>query len=187
LNSNNGTYVNNNRIESHQLKDGDVITIGKHELVFLVKGEAVLTDGLGNQPDVEDYSSEMEGTILTVGSMQKKAQAQAQAAAPKPQPAKPQFVGSLTVMEGDLPQNRYDLTSSATNIGKGDSAEIRLSGFFTPSVSMVVHRGDDGFYVSPMGGFFKPKLNGETITGKTKLKSGDVLSIRSYKFQYTQK
>lgn len=34
LNSTNGTFVHQKRIASHRLKDEDVITIGKHELVF---------------------------------------------------------------------------------------------------------------------------------------------------------
>jgi len=34
LNSTNGTFVHKKRITSHRLKDEDIITIGKHELVF---------------------------------------------------------------------------------------------------------------------------------------------------------
>lgn len=34
LNSTNGTFVNEKQITSHPLKDGDIITVGKHELVF---------------------------------------------------------------------------------------------------------------------------------------------------------
>jgi pSer/pThr/pTyr-binding forkhead associated (FHA) protein len=34
LNSANGTFVNNERISRYFLKDGDIITIGKHQLIF---------------------------------------------------------------------------------------------------------------------------------------------------------
>ena len=37
LGSLNGTYVNRHRIESHQLRDGDEIQIGKYKLSFLEK------------------------------------------------------------------------------------------------------------------------------------------------------
>jgi hypothetical protein len=35
INSTNGTYVNGKRINKHALKNGDVITIGKHELRYI--------------------------------------------------------------------------------------------------------------------------------------------------------
>ena len=37
LGSLNGTYVNRQRIESHQLDDGDELQIGKYKLTFLAR------------------------------------------------------------------------------------------------------------------------------------------------------
>ena len=34
LNSTNGVYVGSKRIRSHQLADGDVITVGKHQILY---------------------------------------------------------------------------------------------------------------------------------------------------------
>ena len=34
MNSTNGTFVNEQKINRHHLKDGDIITIGKHQIVF---------------------------------------------------------------------------------------------------------------------------------------------------------
>lgn len=45
LNSTNGTYVNGRSISKHALKNGDVITIGKHELRYLQTGKSVDADG----------------------------------------------------------------------------------------------------------------------------------------------
>lgn len=42
LKSTNGTFVNKKKINSHMLKDEDIITIGKHELVFKMTDEGGL-------------------------------------------------------------------------------------------------------------------------------------------------
>lgn len=34
MNSTNGTFVNDKQIERHHLQDGDIITIGKHQIIF---------------------------------------------------------------------------------------------------------------------------------------------------------
>ncbi len=35
LNSTNGIYVKSNRVRRHHLNDGDVVQIGKHELIYV--------------------------------------------------------------------------------------------------------------------------------------------------------
>jgi pSer/pThr/pTyr-binding forkhead associated (FHA) protein len=35
LNSTNGIYVKSNRVRRHHLNDGDVVLIGKHELIYV--------------------------------------------------------------------------------------------------------------------------------------------------------
>jgi pSer/pThr/pTyr-binding forkhead associated (FHA) protein len=42
LGSTNGTFVNDVRVESRGLKNGDVLTIGRHQLVFLLSAEELL-------------------------------------------------------------------------------------------------------------------------------------------------
>ncbi|MBV9726647.1 MAG: FHA domain-containing protein, partial [Gammaproteobacteria bacterium] len=48
LNSTNGIYVKSNRVRRHYLNDGDVVLVGKHELIY-VDGRAArgaLTDNM---------------------------------------------------------------------------------------------------------------------------------------------
>jgi predicted component of type VI protein secretion system len=40
LNSTNGTYVNNERVQKNVLKDGDIITLGRHQLCYLNSTQA---------------------------------------------------------------------------------------------------------------------------------------------------
>ncbi len=48
LNSTNGTFVKSNRVRRHYLNDGDVVTVGKHELIYVderaPRAHAKLTD-----------------------------------------------------------------------------------------------------------------------------------------------
>lgn len=41
LNSSNGTYVNNQKVQTKQLENGDVIKVGKHEIRFFHSGETL--------------------------------------------------------------------------------------------------------------------------------------------------
>ena len=64
LNSGNGTYVNGICIATKDLKNGDLIRVGKHVLEFISKGDAVVRDSISaGDPNIDDYSSEVEGTI----------------------------------------------------------------------------------------------------------------------------
>jgi len=48
LNSTNGIYVKSNRVRRHYLNDGDVVLIGKHELIYVderaARSRSVLND-----------------------------------------------------------------------------------------------------------------------------------------------
>jgi general secretion pathway protein A len=58
LNSTNGTFVKSNRVRRHYLNDGDVVTIGKHELIYVderaARARGTLTDTVPgiNSPQV---------------------------------------------------------------------------------------------------------------------------------------
>lgn len=56
MNSTNGTFVNDNKINLHNLKDGDVISIGKHKITFFSESAA---------PSV-NYNSKSEDSEATV-------------------------------------------------------------------------------------------------------------------------
>jgi general secretion pathway protein A len=71
LNSTNGIYVKSNRVRRHYLNDGDVVLVGKHELIYVderaTRGRATQTDtvpGLRVLPEpaaAADASAEPQG------------------------------------------------------------------------------------------------------------------------------
>lgn len=53
LDSTNGTFVNKKKISMHNLRHGDIILIGKHELYFDLT-DTLKTDGAGAQHELSD-------------------------------------------------------------------------------------------------------------------------------------
>src|SRR5215510_15500809 len=76
LNSTNGTYVNGKLIKKHALQDGDVVTVGHHQLRFM--------DAQGANAEPDEFEKTM---IITPGSAVAAAAAKkAQSITPAPAP-----------------------------------------------------------------------------------------------------
>lgn len=190
LNSNNGTFVNGVRVQSHVLKDGDNILLGKHILQFFAKGGEELSPVFGPVTGGDSDDNETEMTIMTASRPRAAAPPAAVAAAAASQagapPPTPPSTGVLHVLQGSgLDRKSYTLTSPATVIGKGDAAEIRLSGFLTPIVAAVINLRGDSYYITPAKGWIKPSLNGAKLKEQTKLNDGDQIEVRSFRFQFS--
>lgn len=78
MNSTNGTFVNDEKIHHHNLQDGDVITIGKHQIVFF--NESVFSGAV-------DSNEQSEATVMMSADFQQQLQKELsknKAAAPPP-------------------------------------------------------------------------------------------------------
>ena len=64
MNSTNGTIVNDKKIERHHLQDGDIITIGKHQLLYF-KDMA---------PSAEGSDDQSEATVMMSADFQQQLQ-----------------------------------------------------------------------------------------------------------------
>lgn len=92
LESTNGTLINNKRITKHHLKHGDVVTIGKHSLVYVSpKAAKTATD-------------EFAKTVVINPS--------------KPVPKPEDKTGAIFILSGANSGKRIDLTKSVTNLGR---------------------------------------------------------------------
>ncbi len=92
LDSTNGTLINSKRITKHHLKHGDVVTIGKHSLIYV-------------SPKMEKPVDEFEKTVvLTAGKPMAKPDQQRSAA--------------IFILSGANSGKRIDLTKSVTNLGR---------------------------------------------------------------------
>ena len=179
LQSKNGSFVNEQLIHSHWLKNGDVINIGKHSLVFSYSEDEVLTDA---------GSDEMEKTMVIDTSqhrnMMKKSKPNAPRALPKRR--KKDFVGVIAFLAGGT--GKIKLNGKITKFGKHRTSDIVVRGLFVGRTSVTISRRPDGFYLSYVGGLSKPKINEKTVKQSAILNDLDIIDIGSTKLQFfTQK
>ena len=176
LKSTNGTFVNEQLITEHTLRNGDVVLVGKHQLVFV---------------DAEDTEAatplaDPGGTLFLDTKAQKERLAKAVAPPGAPQaPAATAEPARLSVLSGRAERPEYVLKGHTSVIGKSDSALIRLRGWFTPQVAAVIARKGDEYVVTPVSG--KPQVNGVPMKERQPLRDGDVLLVSGLTLQFTQK
>jgi pSer/pThr/pTyr-binding forkhead associated (FHA) protein len=175
LQSKNGTFVNEELIKSaHWLRHGDVITIGKHIIVFAyAPGEQTVEfaeDNINETMMMEtgDYRKMLEKNIVR----------------PQVQVEK-EPMGVLSFLAGG--EGEVELSKKLTRIGKNASSDIVLSGLTMGQTAATISKRPDGYSISYVGGLSKPKVNGETVKDSLKLKEFDVIEIGSVKMQFTLK
>ena len=172
LNSLNGSFLNDIRVERAMLKDGDAILIGKH--VVLVDQEhdaAIPMDGLRRAP-----APRVAETMVLDTQQRRDLLDAAVAAGERSQLAPERFrIPTIVVDRGRTDQKEYRISGKLTVIGNSNMATVRLRGWFAPDVAAQINKHEDGYYLGR--GERVPKINGASITGLTKLKDGDVIEV----------
>jgi hypothetical protein len=172
LNSLNGCFLNDIRVERAMLKDGDVILIGKHEIVVdQAHDAAVPEDGFRKAP-----APRVNETMILDTEERRKMLDMAAASGERSQLSPERMrVPTLTVMHGRTDQKEYRIAGKLTVIGHSKMATVRLRGWFTPEIAAQINKHEDGYYIGR--GDRVPKVNGESISGLTKLNDGDVIEV----------
>ena len=170
LNSLNGTFVNGQKVSKCILKNNDLVTIGKHTLVFQDERKATKSP-LASTSEMKAPA----GTVMLDTRTQQ--QLLEEAAAKKAADKVVELVGVLSFISGAEGQSEIELSKRVTMMGKGKDADIKLKGMFLPNVSAVISRRPAGYFISYSEGRAIPKVNGETIKGQVKLKDGDIINI----------
>jgi len=171
LNSLNGTFVNDLRVERTTLRDGDSIAIGKHHIVVDEKHDGALPLDAGHKVTAPKVD---ETVILDTGRRRKLLQ-QAVAAGESPLAHTRVRVPILSVVSGRTNQKQYVLSNKLTVIGKSKMATVRLRGWFAPQVAAQINKRDDGYYLGRADRV--PKINGQLISGPTRLNDEDLIEI----------
>lgn len=179
LNSTNGTFVNDKMITTHTLKHGDVISIGKHRLIFgYVKGEA--------RPEVEEKTVEegwMEKTMVLDTEEHREMLAKtAEELRAKITVDKVGILSYLSGAEGEFP-----LTKKLVKIGKDSANDIVVGGFTMGKVAATISMMPTGYQLSYVGGMTKPKVNDTTVKESVKLEEFDTITIGSLKAKFILK
>lgn len=184
LGSLNGTFVNGQRVMSAVLKDGDVVSIGKHSIYVDEMDRPELARGGVMQPVKELVAGSAMAETFVLDTRQRRQMIQELAAAGERSqlaPARVQ-VATLSRLEGKLDQEEYPLTSKLTVIGKSPMATIRLRGWFKPKVAAQINRLEDGYHLG--SGDEIPSINGKPIGGPTPLSHGDLIEVCGVKLRF---
>ena len=193
LESTNGTYIDSRPIIKHALRDGDVMLVAKHTVVFSMAGD-------DNAPSAapEDLVPKIGGTMMLDTRQRKQMMAgidnndgQAQSAggpfffAKTERAAAPLRLGMLKVLTGRAAERDYALSAHTSIIGKAETALVKLSGWFKPKMAAAIVRKGDGYSMTTLGG--KITINGQPLTGRHDLKDGDIVEVSGLTLEFRLK
>jgi predicted component of type VI protein secretion system len=184
LGSLNGTFVNSQRVVSVSLKDGDVISIGKHSIYVDEMDHMELAHVGVAQPAKELAAVPGMAETFVLDTRERRQMIQELAAAGERSQLAPKRVqvATLSRVEGKLDQGEYALTSKLTVIGKSAMATIRLQGWRKPKVAAQISRLEDRYYLGL--GDEVPSINGKPISGATLLNHGDLIEVSGVKLRF---
>jgi pSer/pThr/pTyr-binding forkhead associated (FHA) protein len=177
LKSTNGTFVNDKPIARHTLLEGDVILVGKHTLAF-TQHDGDDLQALSPMPPSPKLKH------LLPGLEEGRPSQVYDAIVPKTAiPTAQGRIGTLKVIGGNTTQGEFILAAVTSMIGKAENAQIKLQGWFKPKVAAAIARKGEGFTITPMGG--KLFVNGEQITSRRDLASGDRIDVSGLTLQFS--
>ena len=167
LNSTNGTYVNGKLIKKHALANGDVVTIGHHQLRFVDAG-------------VDDSQEEFEKTMVISTSKRDMERLQALAGGTAEEslapPALPGAPARLQVLTGAFAGRELVLKKPLTTLGRQGVQVIAITRRGEVYSMVTVERGTRG---NP------PMVNGEAVGGGARrLNDNDVIEIAGVKMGF---
>ena len=200
LQSKNGSFVNEQLINSHWLKHGDVINIGEHSLVFYYTKDEQMPD---------DDSAELEKTTLMDTNRHRSMMVRSnptksinvvrfwdksrnpgmmEESIPKaPRPLtlsrKNETVGVLKYLAGG--SGKVELIRKITTIGKHTTSDVVVKGFMVGRTAATINKRPDNFLLSYVGGLSIPKLNKEPVKQPIILNDLDIIDIGSTKLQFS--
>jgi len=172
LDSLNGTFVNDLRIERATLHDGDSIWIGKHSIKVDTSADAAIPWDTGRKAAAPKINETMVLDTKVRRDMLQQAAAMGERSQFSPARMK---MPTLVVLSGRVNQKEFLLTNKLTVIGKSPMATVRLRGWFKPKMAAQINQRDDGYYLGT--GDRVPSVNGNPISGTVRLNDGDLIEV----------
>jgi len=172
LDSLNGTFVNDLRVERATLHDGDKIWVGKHHIKVDATADTAIPWDTGRKTAAPKINETMVLDTKARRDMLQQAAAMGERSQFSPSRLK---MPTLVILSGRLAQKEFVLTNKLTVIGKSPMATIRLRGWFKPQVAAQINQRDDGYYLGT--GAKVPMVNGSPIQGPLRLNDGDMIEI----------
>ncbi len=165
LSQENGTFIKNTKIDTHVLKDGDTLQIGKHTLTYsfeeLPEEDMLQAINNADDPTEKDIAApsiaEPAPEALTKENNAKVSQ---------------KTNGWLQIMTGQNLGKTLSLHRSMTNLGKPGLA-----------TAVIAHR-ENGYFISHLEGKHPLQINSQPTEHPTKLNPDDIIQIGNVKMQF---
>jgi hypothetical protein len=170
LKSTNGTFVNDKKIASQTLSDGDRIIVGKHTLLYVAAETDQTEDESIDQTMVLDTAKQRELLAKQNRGVEKEAER----------------IGVLSPIGGPDIED-IKLTKKLTRIGKASNSEVRLPGLFMGATAATISKRPSGYTITFTGGMTKLKVNGQVVKDTAQLKDHDRIELGAHRFQFYQR
>ena len=158
MNTKEGTFVSQEQISEHKLKDNDLIRVGKHTLLY-------------SYEEVSQLDANESSTSIDIHPVMEELAAQ-QVEQPSPE-ENHHKQGWLQILNGQNLGKTMSLNRSMTNLGKPGVA------------TAVIMRRPDGYFISHLEGKKTPMVGDKAIgEHSVKLEDGDTITIGNIKMQF---
>jgi pSer/pThr/pTyr-binding forkhead associated (FHA) protein len=200
LQSKNGSFVNEQLVNSHWLKHDDIITIGEHSVLFTYPENEQMQDEGSDEFDETQVMNTTQHRRMMIKSNPTKSinvvrfwdQSPNRGKLKDIEPAAAEFgienqkrepVGVLVYLAGG--DGQIKLSRKITTIGKDPSSDIVVKGLLIDPTAVTICKRSDGFHLNCIGGLSKPKVNDATVKKSTVLKDHDIIEIGSVRLQFS--
>lgn len=164
LESTNGTFVNGKAVQKHPLKNGDVISIGKHELRFVNESNSLNGDDdktvlIRPKADTPSYNTSAQIETVEFESNEPSID-----------------LAKLQILNGSGAGKELPLVKPSVKLGKSGSEVVQINKRPDGHFIVCLDQSNNGA---------TPKVNGEDIGARSvKLENHDVIEINRLKIEY---
>jgi pSer/pThr/pTyr-binding forkhead associated (FHA) protein len=200
LQSKNGSFVNEQLVNSHWLKHEDVITIGEHSLIFNYHEKERMSKDESDDFDETQVMNTTQRRRMMIRSNPTKSinvvrfwdrsqnrgkvkDVGPPASEPGIERPKAESVGVLDYLAGGIGQIR--LTRKITTIGKDPTSDIVVKGLLMDPTAVTISKTAEGFSFNYIGGLPRPKVNDKPVKKSTILNNQDIIEVGSVRLQFS--
>ncbi len=189
LESLNGTFLNQKKVDRERVFDGDSFIVGKHLIEFQDLRPEEEKPSREAVEAAEERDKELRETMVLDTEAQKELlakQAKEKGLDAEDMPEKPKKIelfGSLTIISGGTPEI-IDLNKRLTVLGKSDEADVKCGGLLVGKTAALINKRHVGYFLAYAEGIKKPEVNGEPVTTQVQLHDGDEITIGSTRMTF---
>lgn len=165
----NGTFVNSRKISEEILKDDDIITIGKFNLIY--HRDERKDENIFGLDGTMVLKTKKQKEILEKDRLSRQLTLEAGC--------------SILLGEAGAEQDKYPLAHAVVTIGRSKLANIKAKGIFLSGIQTKIVRDGDNCWLVNLGRKGKTKVNGEEVD-RYMLKNDDLIQVGKTVFRFIE-